>query len=229
MHAVYGFKDSVIMRLHYHVTAVFTQSKFLDFAFYNSDNKQFNEVKSDKTGTPLAVFNSTNKEIISTATGNRAYSQYLTGFIAKVKFPTLRSLLLRPDYVKILRAELIIHPLKNSYNSITPLPPQLLAVTTDQSNNMGPALSYATSTGSPATQTGNLVVDQLYNENTTYTYDVTSYLQQLILVSSSNQNGLLLVPPNPTSISTLNRVIIGDQKNTNGAIQLKLYYVSINP
>ena len=228
MHAIYGFHDSLIMRLHYHETDVFTENKFLDFTFYNNDNKQFNQVKTDRTGTPVSVFNSTNKEVVSTSTGNSAYIQTLTGFMAKIKFPTLRSLLLRPDYLKILKAELVIKPVKNSYNAITPLPPKLSAVTTDQSNTLGTPLS-STASGSAITQTGNLIIDPLYNENTSYTYDITSYLQQQILISSANQNGLLLVPPVPASISSLNRVIIGDQKNTQGSIQLKVYYVSVNP
>lgn len=225
MHAIYGFRDSVVMRMYYHETAVFTVNKFLDFPFYNSDNKQFNQVKADRTGTPLSGFNSTTKEIVSTSLGNSAYTQVLTGFMAKVKFPTLRSLLLRPDFIKILKAELIIRPLKSSYNYITPLPPNLSATTTDQSNVLEAPLSF---TGGGA-QTGSLIIDYLYNENTSYDYDVTAYLQQQILIGAANQNGLLLVPPFPTSISSFNRVIIGDQKNTQGSIQLKLYYVSVNP
>ena len=226
MHAVYGFHDTVTMRLYYHETNVFIENKHLDFTFYNGDNTQFNQVKSDRTGTPLATFGGANKEVISTATNNSAYLQYLTGFVPKVQFPTLRNLLLRPDYVKILSAELIIKPVKNSYNSITPLPPQLLASSTNITNTIGGILS------NPATgayQTGNLVVDQLYAENTSYEYDVTSYLQQQILDGSTNQNGLLLIPPTSAWISTLNRAIFGDGKNAQGSIQLKLYYVSVNP
>ena len=228
MHAVYGFHDSLIMRLHYHETHLFTENKFLDFTFYNNDNKQFNQVKTDRTGTPVSVFNNANKEVVSTSTNNSAYIQTLTGFMAKIKFPTLRSLLLRPDYLKILKAELVIKPVKNSYSAITPLPPELSAFTTDQSNALGTPLS-STASGSAITQTGNLTIDPVYNENTFYTYDITSYLQQQILISSVNQNGLLFVPPAPASISGLNRVIIGDQKNTRGSIQLKVYYVSVNP
>ncbi|MGH2564621.1 MAG: DUF4270 family protein, partial [Ginsengibacter sp.] len=110
MHAIYGFKDSITMRLYYHQTDVFITNKYLDFHFYNTDNTQFNQVKSDRTGTPVSAFNSTNKEIASTATNNSIYLQYLTGFLPKIKFPTLRNLLLRPDYVKILKADLIIKP-----------------------------------------------------------------------------------------------------------------------
>lgn len=225
MHAIYGFKDSITMRLYYHQTDVFITNKYLDFHFYNTDNTQFNQVKSDRTGTPVSAFNNTNKEIASTATNNSIYLQYLTGFLPKIKFPTLRNLLLRPDYVKILKADLIIKPLKNSYNPITPLPPQLLAVSTDQTNTFGTTLTNATG----GSQTGNLVVDYLYNENTMYDYDVTSYLQQQILITYANQNGLLLVPPSTTWLTTLNRAVFGDQKNVQGSIQLKLYYVSVNP
>ncbi|MGH2563544.1 MAG: hypothetical protein ACRDE5_03460, partial [Ginsengibacter sp.] len=94
----------------------------------------------------------------------------------------------------------------------------------DQTNTLGTTLTNATG----GYQTGNLVVDYLYNENTMYDYDVTSYLQQQILITYANQNGLLLVPPSTTWLTTLNRAVFGDQKNVQGSIQLKLYYVSVN-
>jgi len=215
------------MRLHYHVTGVFTESKYLDFSFYNTDNTQFNQVKSDRTGTPLAVFNSTHKEVSSTATNGEAYLQYITGFIPKIKFPSIRTLLLRPDYVKILKADLIIHTLNNSYNGYMPLPPKLYAVTTDLSNTFQSVLS---NKADGSYQTGNLVLDPIYQENTAYTYDVTAYLQQQIqLTANNNGNGLLLTAPSPATISTFNRLVIGDKQNPKGSIQLKLYYVSVNP
>ena len=227
MHAVYGFNDSAIMRLHYHVTGVFTESKQLDFSFYNTDNTQFNQVKNDRTGTPVALFNSTNKEVPSTATNGEAYLQYLTGFTPKIQFPSIRTLLLRPDYVKILKADLIIHTIDNSYNGYMPLPPKLYAATTDLSNTFQSVL---TNKADGSYQTGNLVFDPIYQKNTVYTYDVTSYLQQLIQVAATNTgNGLLVTPPSPATISTLNRLVIGDKQNQNGSIQLKLYYVSVNP
>ncbi|MDQ2862227.1 MAG: DUF4270 domain-containing protein [Bacteroidota bacterium] len=227
MHAVYGFNDSAKMRLHYHVTGVFTESKYLDFSFYNADNTQFNQVKSDRTGTPLAVFNSSNKEVASTATNGEAYLQYLTGFTPKIQFPSIRTLLLRPDYVKILKAELIIHTIDNSYNGYMPLPPKLYASPTDLSNVFGSPL---TNKSDGSYQTGSLLLDPIYQENTSYIYDVTSYLQQLVQVSATNNgNGLLLLPPSPANITTLNRMVIGNKQNTKGSIQLKLYYVSVNP
>jgi hypothetical protein len=226
-HAIYGFKDSVTMRVYYHQTDVFIENKFIDFKFYNNDNTQFNEVTSDRTGTPVAAFNNNKNEISSSVTGNTVYLQYLSGLVPKIKFPTVRSLLLRPDYVSILKAELIVEPVMNTYNPNSPLPPSLVAFTTDQNNLLGPPLI------SPATgnsyQTGNLFVDYLYNENTSYTYDVTSYLQQQLSIGYANQNGLLLVPPSPNWAKSFNRAVFGDQKNTQSSIQLKLYYVSVTP
>jgi hypothetical protein len=224
MHAIYGFHDTATMRIYYHVNGLFSTPKTLDFSFYNGDNTQFNQVTSDRSGTPLAAVGGADQEIPSTQTNQVSFTQYLTGFFAKVKFPSIRDLLLRTDYLKIIRAELIVTPISQSYN-LYPLPPSLYAYTTDQNNNIGaPLLTPGTSS---SYQNGNVIIDPLYNANTSYTYDVTSYLQQQILIGYANQNGLLLIPPSPASISTFNRLVIGDQKNSVGnALQLKVYYVS---
>jgi len=225
MHGLYGFKDTVTMRLYYHVNGLFATPKVLDFSFYNGDNKQFNQVLSDRSGSPVAAFGGADQEITSTNTNNSSYLQYITGFIPKIQFPYIRNLLLRPDYLKILKAELIVTPVSQSYTGVTPLPPQLYAYTTNQLNDLGSPL---VSTSSSGYQTGNLVLDPLYNVNTAYVYDVTAYLQQQITVGSNNQNGLLLIPPSPSSITTFNRLVIGDKNNSAGALQLKVYYVSSN-
>ena len=224
-HAVYGFNDSVIVRIYYHESGLFTQSNVLNFTFYNGDNTQFNQVRLDRSTSPLSVFNSTNKEVAASGLNNEGYMQYLTGFVTKIKFPTIRSLLLRPDYTKLIKALLIVKPLQGSYNYPTDLPPTLLAYTTDQLNGFDSPLSYPTVSGY---QNGSLVIDPLYGQNTEYTYDVTSYLQSQIGISYDNQNGLILSPASPASISTLNRLVIGDPKN-NAAVQLNLYYVSVTP
>jgi hypothetical protein len=224
MHAIYGFHDTVTMRIYYHVNGLFSTPKTLDFSFYNGDNTQFNQVTSDRSGTPLTAFGGVDGEISSTLTNKTSFLQYITGFIAKIRFPTIRDLLLRTDYLKIIRAELIVTPINQSYSGLYPLPPSLYAYTTDQNNDISSPLL---ASGVSRFQNGNLIIDPLYNSNTAYTYDVTAYLQQQISIGYANQNGLLLIPPSPASISTFNRVVIGDQKNAIGnALQLKVYYVS---
>jgi Domain of unknown function (DUF4270) len=230
MNAIFGFKDSTTMRLYYHYTDAFVENKFIDFKFYNVDNTQFNQVRDDRTGTPVAGFNSNNptltSEVPSSVTGNTVFLQYLTGFVPKIRFPSIRDLLLRIDYAQILKAQLVISPVLNSFSPTMDLPPSLLAYTTDQNDLFQSPLLSPSGTGY---QSGNLVEDYLYNQNTTYTYDVTSYLQQQIAIGYYNQNGLLLSPLSPGNISSFNRAVFGDMYNPKGSIQLKLYYVSVNP
>lgn len=225
MKAIYGFDNTVTMRVYYHINGLFNTSQKLDFTFYNGDNKQFNQVLSDRSGTPLSNFGGADKEVSSTVTNNSSFLQYITGFTPKIQFPTLRSLLLRSDYLKILKAELILKPLSQYTTGLTSLPPFIYAYKTDQSNSIGSPLSIPSSTGY---QTGSLIIDPIYNSKTSYSYDVTAYLQQLILIGYANQNGLLLIQPSPASISNFNRLILGDKNDPGGALQLKVYYVSSN-
>lgn len=223
MKAIYGFRDTVTMRLYYHVNGVFNTPKKLDFTYYNGDNKQFNQILSDRSGTPVSNFGGAYQVIPSETTNNSSFLQYITGFVPKIQFPTLRNLFLRPDFLKIIKAELIVTPVVQTYNPFSVLPPKLYAYPTDQTNYIGSPLLVA---GTSVAQAGNFINDPIFNSNTSYTYDVTSYLQQQINIGYINQNGLLLIQPNPASISTFNRLVIGNQKNTGGTLQLKVYYVS---
>jgi hypothetical protein len=107
------------------------------------------------------------------------------------------------------------------------LPPYLQLSTTDQYNQTGPPIldPNSSSSQSAVPQYGNLVIDYLYGTGTQYIYDVSSYLQAQIEIEKNNENGLLVLPPNPANI--FNRIVIGDAKNTNGQTQLKVYYASV--
>ncbi|MDQ2721322.1 MAG: DUF4270 domain-containing protein [Bacteroidota bacterium] len=222
---IVGFNDSVILRLHYKEPSIIVQESTIDFNITNT-NSQFTHIYADRTGTPLASLSTNNLQLFSGQTGNKSFSQYVSGVVTKIRFPFLRDLLNLPNYVKIISAQLVIKPVANSYSSFYTLPPQLSLSTTDQYNQPGPNLSARNPiTLSTTTEYGDLVIDWLYGTGTQYTYDVTSYLQQQIAISQNNQNGLLLLPYNPTS--TFDRVILGDNKNTQSKTQLKVYYASV--
>jgi len=228
---VYGFKDSVVLRVYYHETDNFYQNRYFDFTLNNS-NFQWNNIKSDRTGTPLAALSPTNREISSTLTDNQGYSQAISGLYTKISFPYLRELLQRPDYIKLINAQLIIKPVPGSYsyNGKFPLPPQLVASTTDALNEPGGNLT-TSSGGTAVTETGNLFIDYQDFTNTAYSYDVTSYLiAQLALLNNYQSNGILLIPPAGSRYSTLDRLVMGDSKYSvaNARAQLKIYYVSVN-
>ena len=222
---IFGFKDSVVMRLYYHQTDITRDSKYFDFAFFNKP-LQFNHITADRSGTPLAALNTQNNEISSTSTGNVGYLQPATGLYLKISFPTIRKLLERSDFVKIIRADLVVKPVINSYNGYFPLPPVLNGAETDGANEPGLSLT-SVANGAASLETGNLAIDDIYGTNTNYTYDVTGYLQQEINNAAINKDGILLLPPSTTRFSTLNRLVIGDFQNVKSKIQLNVYYISV--
>lgn len=218
--AIYGFRDSMFVRLHYHEPGVVYQPLFVDFPYVNKAN-QFNRITADRTGTPIQNISGQNPEIVSTATGNASYLQPSTALYVKLLFPTLGNLLQYPDYLSVLRATLTIKPVDGTYSPIYALPPQINLINTTQANTLGTTA---------ATGTGGLVIDYLYGANTAYNYDVTSYVQAAILrgVQDNAVNGIMLTIPAPAYNTTFNRVIVGDQFTPLrvNQISLKIFYAS---
>jgi hypothetical protein len=218
--AIYGFKDSIFVRLHYHEPGVVYQPLFVDFPYTNRNN-QFNNITVDRTGTPIEAISRQNPEIPSAASGNAAYLQSATSVYVKLLFPTISRLLQYPDYLSVMKAELVIKPVDGTYSPIYSLPPQVNLSTTTEANTLGTTLSSGT---------GNLTVDYLYGANTSYSYDVTSYIQQQILkgVEDNGKNGLLLTIPASSYNTSFNRVVVGDQFSPLkvNQISLKIFYAS---
>jgi hypothetical protein len=215
-----GFNDTVEMRLHYHIPGATNTYTYLSFKMVNPLN-EFNNITINRTGTAIAALSTVNHELPSSATGNAGYYQYITGSTVKISFPSLRNLLELTNFVKIVKAVLLIKPVKNSFNQIYQLPPQLNLVQTDINNGIGSAL--------PGAQNGNLFIDGLSGFGTAYTYDLTSYLQNLIQIPDNTNRygyGLLLLAPNETNI--LNRLVVGDIKQTQTyTTEIQIYYAAV--
>lgn len=225
--AIFGFSDTVIMRLHYHELNPDIAEKQLDFMLVNR-NKQFNQIKVNRSGTILHKSIPESKEILSSDLGGAAYIQRLTGAIMKMRFPSLRSAILeRRDYQQLMKAELTFKPVGNSYNKFFMLPPQLVAYTTNKNNVQGSAIGLLGNPGGSNTQYGNLVTDWLYGQDTYYSYDLTTYIQQQLLTEGDNDNALLFMPPSPADNIQLNRIAVADSKNSEGKMILKLYFISV--
>ncbi|GGH81299.1 hypothetical protein HNQ91_005518 [Filimonas zeae] len=226
---ILGYKDSMSLRLYYKNTDVVRQQTYATFDISNTSH-QFNHIDIDRSGTALgnAGFGINRKQIYSPALGNRAFMQFLTGSMVKVRFPSLRTALTNaPNYSNILSARLTIKPVLNTYNYPYALPAALRMVTTDIENELGTDLVYTSST-SYTTQTGNLFYDYTNLRNTAYTYDVTAYLaQQLTVTTLNNENGLLLLPPSSTFTTSFDRLVVGDNNNLDGQMSLVIYYMAI--
>jgi hypothetical protein len=220
---IIGFKDSLTMRLHYKKPGVFSENAVIDFGI-NQINYQFNNITTDRSGTAIATLGPSNKQLASSATGNAGYSQYISGAVTRLSFPYLKNIYQLPDFLKIVKAELEIKPVQNSFLNYYGLPPTLRLSATDQTNLLGTDLT--TIIGSSAVvQYGNLYIDNLYGTSTGYTYDITSYLQALLPNTEASKNGLLVLPPNATVI--FNRLLIANAANGANKTQVKIYYAAV--
>ena len=223
--------DNIVMRLSYSKPGSDTlEKRSIDFTMSNKQH-HFNNIKVDrsKLNTSLKNINHFNNIISGSSLGNKAYSQYITSVMAKIKFPTLKELLKQPNYVKVLSARLKIVPMRGTYNTYYFLPPSLTLCNTDLSNTIRGPLSSPNGSGA---QTGNLYLDNIYNDNTAYTYDVSNYIKQLIANPLGNNYGLLALPPSPALTTEFSRIVIGNKnllpenKNTT---KLEIYYLTIQP
>lgn len=222
----YSATDTTLkMRLYYKERGVVFSNKFVDFNLANPE-LQFNQVAVDRSSSILSTIPK-NSEISSAQLGHASYLQSATGILAKIRFPSLPDLLQIKKTGKILKAQLIIKPLAGSFNSLYRLPTELNLFTTDKTNAFGAALTDNTTT-TATTQNGNLYIDDLYGENTSYTYDITTYLQQQITLNPNLENGLLLYPPSATAANTFNRLIIGDNTTGKSKIQVKIFFLAVD-
>ena len=211
------------MRLHYKETSgTIAESKTAVFSLYD-DAAQFNHITINRTGTALSAIGTKNKAIASSATNNAGYLQPATGTLVKIRFPNIRNILTTPNYLKIERAVLLVKPVIGSYLGYYQLPDSLRLTSTNTNNDYGTDLTY--SDGS--VQYGSLNLDDLYGENTAYTYDVTDYLTSQAAVSDINENGLLLRPAADALTTRFKRAIIGDGSNTKTRISLQIYYLTV--
>jgi len=222
---VMGFKDSMILRLHYRNPGVITTDAHVDFSVNNTSN-QYNNITADRTATPIAGLGPANRQVFSSQSQNAGFSQYISGAMIKIRFPYLRNLTELNDFVKLIKADLVLKPVKNSFAGYFTLPPSLRLSQTDQYNLPGTDLSaYSTSSATTAIEYGNLFIDNLYGTQTAYTYDITTYLQQQIQNTDVNKNGLLLLPPDQGQV--FNRVVIGDRLNKESQSEVKIYYATV--
>jgi hypothetical protein len=151
--AVYGFKDTMMLRLFYHEPGVVVTRESTDFRVVNQYS-QFNHITVDRIGTPTEKLTRQTPELQSTASGNQAFLQPISSLYIKLLFPTISNLAGYPDYLTVMKATIEIKPVQGTYSPIYNLPPLVNLSLTTEGNTIGPQLP----SGS-----GNLSVDYLYD------------------------------------------------------------------
>jgi len=220
--AVYGFKDSMYLRIYYHEPGVVVTEHSTDFGIVNQFT-QFNQIKADRIGTPTEKLTRFTPELQSTASGNQSFLQPISSLYVKLLFPTISNLASYQDYLAVMKAELVIKPVQGTYSPTFALPPLVNLSLTNEGNGIGSQLPSGN---------GSLNIDYLYGTNTNYSYDITGYIQNAIRQGAqvNAKDGLILATPAALFNTTFNRAVIGNSYNTqkSNQISLKIYYASYN-
>lgn len=214
---------SVILRMHYHNKDPFFTDRHLDLNIYDQ-TVQFNQVSVDRSGTLLSSLSPTNKSLLSAQTSNMSFIQPLTGIATRIDLPTIKNLASVGSFFKVMRASLTIQPVAGTYRAPFTLPPYLTICEVDKNNNVTDTLTSTLGT----VMYGNLFIDNLYQEKTAYTYDITHYCINEIASTDAFSRGIMIIPPRSAYLTSFDRVVLGDNKRKQNKISVQVYYLRYN-
>jgi hypothetical protein len=184
----------------------------------------FNNFAADRTGTPIASIARQITEVPSAQSNNRTYVQSGIGLVTRVDFPTMQQLNEMDRKFVLLKAELVLSPIPGTYKQIQ-LPRQLVLFHSDKSNRVVSEIVGDQN----STLAADLVVDKIFNETTTYTFDITDFLTTEISDSYfDTSHGLLVGEPSQSIGASLNRVVFSDNKNSAWRPVVRLYFMHYN-
>jgi hypothetical protein len=209
----------ISFKIYYHVDGVIpvSESEVITIP-YGSSDVQFNQIQSDFNNPVLKKLRESNNVVKAADFGNRAYLIGMLGLLPEIQFPYLQDLLLENRW-KILKAELILEPVEGSYDNSS-LPDMLYLYDTDKNHEIKSQLSGANGDA----LTSYLSVDELFNEDTHYTFDITSFINAEISDSYVDyDHGLLVGLKGTDLISTFGRMKIEGKDPT---VKLRLYYLT---
>jgi hypothetical protein len=208
--------NHISMKLYYHINGIATEKEVITIP-YGATDVQFNKVDCDADNPIIKKIRGSSNIVPASDLGNKAYLHGVIGLLPKIQFPTLQNLFLENRW-KILKAELICEPVKWSYTSFK-LPQTLYLYDTDNKNGINNQLYSST-----GYITSRLTLDEYFNEDTRYTFDITSFIKSEISDTFFDYEHGLLIGLNGTDlISTFGRMVI---EGKNPTVKLRLYYLT---
>ena len=183
-----------------------------EFTMYDS-TKQFNQITYDLSSTLLKPLAEQRYELPTTNTHGLAFLQAGVGLIIRVDFPSLSNILMF-EQGTIVKAELIVLSVDTG-NDDGDLNSSLLLYKSDKINRVQSSIASASK----------ITTGESYEEEITYTFDITDYLKDELddLYFDPEESGLLITLSSTALSSTLERLIID---NKSPKTKLKIYYLT---
>jgi hypothetical protein len=193
--------------LRYHITDELENNQ--ELLFKAKTETQFNRIIHDRTGTLMENYPFRQVEIPSDSLGNRGILMCGTGWYVRLEFPYLNNFREQGEYVEIEQAYLKIYPEPGSYSTYNTLPDSIYLYIADENNVVTDAVKDYLG---EEVQTGILMKDDTFDENTYYYFDVSDFIQQESGASGRYKHNLQLVYNAYDYTGTLKNLTIGDQK-----------------
>jgi hypothetical protein len=221
--AILGYSNSgdlPTMRLYYHYFDFSILHKYFDFSINSAPSLQFNqiEIKNPVEEWPVKQ----TEKLSSRLTHNMSYLQGGTGIVTRFEIPYLKNLRELYSNTQVLRAELILEPAKDSYKTLK-LPTKTSLYGSDHLNRFSSPLQVPITGG---IQIGTLVIDDIFQEETSYSFDVTDFINTRLTAQSDEIPALLLQITPEDMYKTTDRLVLGSQLNSTNKVKLKIYYMN---
>lgn len=212
---ILGLSDTVQVKLNYSYigTDGFTKNEHKELTIVDR-SFQYNNIEYDREGTVFETLNLDNKELSTTASSGLTYVQAGTGTVAKLTFPSLKDFI-SDDKISINKAELIIET-SSPINTMYPLANRLMLFVADHN---GVPTSFIETPYVGSVQIASFVPGNDYGKNSTYRFNMISYLKRLKTSNVYDETSLYLSVPQPTAESS-NPMYPG--ANTSSAVPLGL-------
>lgn len=181
---------------------------------------QFYHVDHDRTGTEMESLPAKNVEVASSELGNRGVLFGGIGWYSRLGFPHLNEILQQGERVSIESAYLRVYPEPGTWSDFNPLPDSLFLYIIDENNVVTDAVTDYLGT---EVQSGTLVKDDSFDENTFYYFDISTFLQEELGAFGKYKHNLQLVFENDTYTQTFRNLTFSDQEGRS-PIVLQLTY-----
>ena len=212
--------SSAVLVLHYHI--IDEKENEQELTFTPNTSTQFNHYEHDRSGTALEPFPPGQKEIPSSQLDNRGVLFGGLGWYARLEFPYINNILMQGEQVAIESALLKIYPEPGTFSAENALPDSLYLYIADENNVVTDAV---TDYLGEEVQSGTLVKDDTYDENTYYYFDITSFMQQELGAFGMYKHNLQLVFNEDTYTKTFRNLTFSDQQGRSPIVLQLIYKV----
>lgn len=184
------------------------QANEQELLFKPNTSTQFNNIRHDRTGTAMAGYAEQKVEIPSAALQGKGVLMGGAGWYVRLGFPHLNNFRSMGEYVDIDEAYLKIHPDRGTYDSFNALPDSIYLYIVDENNVVTDAV---TDYLGEQVQSGTLVKDDTFYENTYYFFDISDFIREELGASGQYKHSLQLVFGSDDYTNTCKNLTIRDQ------------------